>query len=47
MAGEGKVAVRMRRKVLVSATLSAEGEVRARGEVVAVRIPERMMSGGV
>ena len=34
-----------RRKVLVAATLSAEGEVCARGEVVAVRIPERMMPG--
>jgi acyl-coenzyme A thioesterase PaaI-like protein len=30
------------RKVVVSATLLAEGEVRARGEVVAVLMPERM-----
>jgi acyl-coenzyme A thioesterase PaaI-like protein len=30
------------RKVVVTATLSAEGEVRARGEVVAVQIPEDM-----
>ena len=30
------------RKVVLSATLSAEGEVCARGEVVAVRIPEEM-----
>jgi acyl-coenzyme A thioesterase PaaI-like protein len=31
------------RKVVLSATLSAEGEVCARGEVVAVRIPEHML----
>ncbi len=31
------------RKVVVSATVSAEGEVCARGEVVAVRMPEHMM----
>jgi acyl-coenzyme A thioesterase PaaI-like protein len=30
------------RKMVVQATLSAEGEVRARGEVVAVRMPEHM-----
>lgn len=30
------------RKVVVSSTLSAEGEVCARGEVVAVRVPEAM-----
>jgi len=30
------------RKVVVDATLSAEGEVCARGEVVAVQTPERM-----
>ena len=34
-----------RRKVIVAATLSAEGEICARGEVVAVRIPEHMVSG--
>jgi acyl-coenzyme A thioesterase PaaI-like protein len=31
------------RKVVVEATLSAEGEVCARGEVVAVQMPEHMM----
>jgi acyl-coenzyme A thioesterase PaaI-like protein len=30
------------RKVVLAATLSAEGEICARGEVVAVRIPETM-----
>ena len=30
------------RKVVVQATLSAEGEVRARGKVVAVLMPEHM-----
>ncbi|MGD8726678.1 MAG: PaaI family thioesterase [Gemmatimonadales bacterium] len=30
------------RKVVVDITLSAEGEITARGEVVAVRMPERM-----
>ena len=34
------------RKVVVTATLSAEGEICARGEVVAVQIPEHMMPGG-
>ena len=33
------------RKVVVTATLSAEGEVCARGEVVAVQMPEHMMPG--
>ena len=33
------------RKVVVEATLSAEGEVCARGEVVAVQMPENMMPG--
>jgi acyl-coenzyme A thioesterase PaaI-like protein len=33
------------RKVVLAATLSAEGQVCARGEVVAVRMPERMKSG--
>ena len=32
------------RKVVLSATLSAEGEVCARGEVVAVRIPDNMLT---
>ena len=31
------------RKVVIAATLSAEGEVRARGEVVAVQMPEHLM----
>ena len=31
------------KKVIVEATLSAEGEVCARGEVVAVKMPEQMM----
>ena len=33
------------RKVVVRATLSAEGQVCARGDVVAVQIPEHMISG--
>jgi acyl-CoA thioesterase FadM len=33
------------RKVTVAATLSAEGEVCACGEVIAVRIPEHMLTG--
>ena len=33
------------RKVVVDATLSAQGEVCARGQVVAVQIPEQMMPG--
>jgi acyl-coenzyme A thioesterase PaaI-like protein len=33
------------RKVVLSATLSAEGQVCARGEVVAVRMPEHMRMG--
>ena len=33
------------RKVVVEATLSAEGKVCARGEVVAVQVPENMMPG--
>jgi len=33
------------RKVVVGATLSAEGEVCVRGEVVAVRLPENMVPG--
>lgn len=34
------------RKVVVDATLSAEGEVCARGQVVAVQMPEQMKPGG-
>ena len=33
------------RKVVVAATLSAQGEVCARGEVVAVQMPEHLMPG--
>ena len=33
------------RKVVVDATLSAEGEICARGQVVAVQMPEQMMPG--
>lgn len=33
------------RKVVVAVTLSAHGEVCARGEVVAVQMPEQMLSG--
>ncbi len=33
------------RKVVVSATLSANGEVCARGEVVTVQMPEHMVAG--
>ncbi|MEW6671180.1 MAG: PaaI family thioesterase [Thermodesulfobacteriota bacterium] len=35
------------RKVVVESTLSANGEVCARGEVVAVQVPEKMMAGGI
>jgi len=34
------------RKVVVAATVSAEGEICARGEVVAVQMPEHLMPGG-
>ena len=34
-----------RRKVLVRTTLTAEGKVCARGEVMAVQVPERWMAG--
>jgi acyl-coenzyme A thioesterase PaaI-like protein len=33
------------RKVVVAVTLSAEGEICARGEVVAVQVPEHLMPG--
>lgn len=39
----GRVKEVKKRKVVVSATVSAEGEVCARGEVVAVQMPEYMM----
>ena len=32
------------RKIIVEATLSAEGQVCARGEVVAVEVPDRLLS---
>jgi acyl-coenzyme A thioesterase PaaI-like protein len=38
----GKVAEVKGRKVIVTAAVSAEGEVCARGQVVAVRMPEKM-----
>ena len=43
----GKVKEIKGRKVIVEATVSAEGVVCARGEVVAVRMPEHMMPKGV
>jgi acyl-coenzyme A thioesterase PaaI-like protein len=39
----GRVVEIKGRKVVVEATLSAEGQVCARGEVVAVQLPEHMM----
>ena len=39
----GKVKEIKGRKVVVNVTLSAEGEICAKGEVVAVRMPEHMM----
>jgi len=33
------------RKVVVAVTLSAQGKVRARGEVVAIQMPEHLMRG--
>ena len=33
------------RKVVVAATLSAQGEICARGEVVAVQVPEHLLPG--
>jgi len=41
----GKVKEIKGRKVVVSITLSARNEICARGEVVAVKVPESMMSG--
>lgn len=41
----GRVTAISPRKVVVAATLSANGEVCARGEVVAVRMPEHMRAG--
>jgi acyl-coenzyme A thioesterase PaaI-like protein len=42
----GRVKEITSRKVVVSATLSAGGEVCARGQVVAVQMPEHMMAKG-
>ena len=42
----GAVKEASERKVVVEATVSAEGEVTARGTVVAVRMPEDMLNGG-
>ncbi|KPK56543.1 MAG: thioesterase [Gemmatimonas sp. SG8_38_2] len=39
----GKIVQATERKVVVEATLSAEGEITARGKVVAVRMPEHMV----
>ncbi len=39
----GRVKEKRGRKVIVSATVSAKGEVCVRGEVVAVQMPEHMM----
>jgi len=41
----GRVMEIKERKVVVSATVSAEGQVCARGEIVAVQMPEHMMPG--
>jgi acyl-coenzyme A thioesterase PaaI-like protein len=41
----GTVKEQKERKVVVSITLSAEGEVCARGETVAVKLPEAMIGG--
>jgi acyl-coenzyme A thioesterase PaaI-like protein len=41
----GKIKEVKGRKVVVSATVSAAGEICARGEVVAVKMPEHMMPG--
>jgi acyl-CoA thioesterase FadM len=39
----GKIKEVKERKVVVSATVSAVGEICAKGEVVAVKMPEQMM----
>jgi acyl-CoA thioesterase FadM len=41
----GRVKEITERRVTILATLSADGHVCARGEVVAVRMPERMRPG--
>ena len=40
----GKVKEIKGRKVVVTSTLSANGEICARGEVVAVQMPERLFT---
>jgi acyl-CoA thioesterase FadM len=42
----GRVTELKGRKVVVSATVSAEGEVCARGQVVAVQMPKHMIPKG-
>lgn len=42
----GKVQEMTERKVVVNATVSAAGEVCARGQIVTVRMPPHMMPGG-
>lgn len=42
----GKIKEVKERKVVVSATVSADGEICARGEVIAVKMPEHMMPKG-
>jgi acyl-CoA thioesterase FadM len=43
----GKVEEVKGRKVVVRSTVAAEGEICARGEVVAVKMPESMIPKGV
>ncbi|HUW12056.1 MAG TPA: PaaI family thioesterase [Anaerolineae bacterium] len=40
----GRVREMKGRKIIVEATLSAEGQICARGEVVAVEVPDRLLS---
>ena len=42
----GRVTLATARKAVVAVTLSADGTITARGEVVAVRIPETMVRPG-
>ncbi len=41
----GRVREQKGRKVIVSATVAAEGEICVRGEIVAVQVPEGMLPG--
>ena len=45
LAVRGRVKEIKGRKVVVEATVSAKGEICARGEVVAVQLPENMVPG--